>query len=82
MKAIIAIMCATLLSACTSGHSDTAPKVLDLNKTSWVFEANNLIDAWIEPVGSAPLTLEFNDGHVSGFAGCNSFFGAYTQVSD
>lgn len=82
MKAIAYIALATLLGACTSGYSGTSPSALDLDKTSWVFEANSLIDAWVEPVGSEPLTLEFSEGRVSGFAGCNSFFGSYTQVED
>lgn len=56
--------------------TDTA---IDLEGTRWIFEANSLGDAWVGPIGNEPLTLEFRDGHFNGYAGCNSFFGTYSQ---
>ena len=82
MKAIAGIVVVGLLTACTSGYAGTKPSGADLDGTRWVFEANSLIDAWVEPIGKEPLTLEFNEGRVSGFAGCNTFSGAYTQSGD
>ena len=60
----------------------TAGEVIELSGTSWRYTAASLIDAWVEVTEGVEITLNFADGQVDGDAGCNGFFGEYTQDGD
>lgn len=71
---IITIL-AILLSAC-AGNSPASERHLD--KTSWVLTTYN--DS--RPIEGTRPTIQFEDGQVSGNAGCNHYGGSYQIEGD
>ena len=49
---------------------------------TWRLTALRGLDAKALHVGEEPVTARFQDGRVSGFSGCNRFFGGYTLDGD
>jgi heat shock protein HslJ len=46
--------------------------------TSWKLDTYlSNVDHLVSPISGTKLTLEFNDGRISGSSGCNSFFAKY-----
>ncbi len=73
-KLSLMIFAATLviiLAACGQGEDDG----FDLDGTTWMLTS---LDGDTPIVGGI-FILEFSDGQATGTAGCNSFFGEYTQ---
>ncbi|WP_350334359.1 META domain-containing protein [Coralliovum pocilloporae] len=84
MKKSVGLMAVWLLAVTAAAGlltetGEASGKASKLDGTRWVFEANSLVDVWVEATGKEPLTLEFHDGRMNGYAGCNSFFGSYKQ---
>lgn len=87
MKRLTSLLAVSMLIISSTTSYSGSNKTVEtpaptLDGTKWIFEANSLGDIWAEPVGQERLTLEFKEGRVNGFAGCNSFFGEYTQTGN
>lgn len=72
---------AVLLVSCAQpnslGSTKPARKDFDLNGTEWVLNALNG-----EPLlEDTNITLEFNDGNLNGYSGCNWYGGPYTATA-
>ena len=63
-----------ILAACGQGGDE----VIDLDGTSWILTSLN----GDSPIAGATFSLNFSEGQAQGTAGCNSFFGGYTQDGD
>ena len=67
-----------IVSACTLDTKTQADNGLSLKHSAWQLKTLN---------GNAinherPLTLNFDDSRLNGYAGCNSFFGSYVGSND
>ena len=68
----------TVVSACTLDGKTHPEPSLSLKNTTWQLQT---LDG--NPVVSErPLTLNFDDNRLNGYAGCNSFFGTYVSGAD
>jgi heat shock protein HslJ len=72
------------ITACSPGGSgsDVEPDVESetiLEGTSWVLDEFGPEDALTAVLPDTPITLNFADGGINGSAGCNSYFGVFTQ---
>ncbi|MBB6099783.1 heat shock protein HslJ [Deinobacterium chartae] len=65
--------------ALASGVAFAAPADQALEGTRWVLAAINLGNNKVNLPGKNPPTLVFEQGRVSGFAGCNTFGGSFTR---
>lgn len=78
----IVLMGLAIISACSTAFSPEAssPPITtnDLNNTHWLLKRIDTQTINSQP----PITIEFNDGRVNGFTGCNQFFGTYTSSQD
>lgn len=82
MKIQSALLSASVLfTACTTGSPEYI-QPYDLSHTSWILEATALGDIWLEPEAGTEITLTFSGNTFEGFAGCNSFTGAFEQNID
>jgi len=72
---ILLILFALLLAACSG--SATANRT-ELEGTKWYLTALNQH----APIAGAQPTIRFEDGEISGSAGCNTFGGSYTVERD
>jgi heat shock protein HslJ len=57
---------------------DPTAEVADLDGTEWILTSLHGTGL----VAGTNITLEFAEGHASGFAGCNAYGGPYTQDGD
>ena len=73
--AVVISIFAIMLSAC-AGSSPTGQP--DLEGTAWMLAAFNQN----RPIEGTQLTITFEDGQVSGNAGCNSYGGSYQVKGD
>ena len=73
--AMILTICAIILSACAEISPADQP---DLEETTWVLMTYN--DN--HPIEGTQPTLQFEDGQVSGNAGCNHYGGSYQVKGD
>ncbi|MEM7032587.1 MAG: META domain-containing protein [Chloroflexota bacterium] len=53
-----------------------------IEDTSWQLQGFSSGDVWLEILPNTEIMVEFADGRISGSAGCNRFFGAYTLTDD
>ncbi len=90
---ILSLFMAILLAACSPAGSggqaepdfESAP---DLEGTSWILESFGpegeetpaLSEAEVAVLSNTTITLNFADGGVNGSAGCNNYFGEFTQA--
>jgi heat shock protein HslJ len=58
--------------------AETSGEGLVLDGTAWVVRAFALADEWFEAVDGTELTVEFSDGRILIYTGCNSGNGSYT----
>ena len=72
--AVLAGVVAAAILAGFMGLSQAAAAQASLDGTQWVLTGWSSPDA-IVTVDNQPITLEFKDGQVFGFAGCNRYFG-------
>lgn len=56
--------------------------VPSIEAATWRLTSLRGLDAKALHVGEEPVTARFQDGRVSGFSGCNRFFGGYTLEGD
>lgn len=84
MKPITFIVLSLILVGCTNGAGNSSQPVnsTELSGTQWYFEANSLVDVWVEPVAGTKPTLSFENDRLSGYSGCNTFFATYTQTGN
>ena len=67
-----------IISACSMDAKTQPAPELNLQNTVWQLKL--LAD---QPVNNVrPLTLQFAENRLSGYAGCNSFFGSYIGSGD
>ena len=71
---IFIIALVAILAACGQGGDEG----FDLDSTSWILTSLN----GDSPIAGVTFSLNFSGGRVNGTAGCNSFFGGYTQDGD
>jgi len=71
------------LTLCTDGnlslvYNATEPPEFDLEGKNWTL--NSSIDGETEqmPIQNTTITAHFEDGEITGNAGCNNYFGGYT----
>lgn len=69
----LVLILAVALSACSSPGTTA-----DLNGTEWLLTSLN----GSPPIDGVELTLSFDDGAITGSAGCNTYFGKYMQEGD
>ena len=69
LQTLMLLTLAALLAGC-----GTPGEGARLDGTSWVLASLN----GRRPLEGGQVTLVFEDGEISGSAGCNSYFGAYT----
>ncbi|MCC7573950.1 MAG: META domain-containing protein [Candidatus Methanofastidiosum sp.] len=51
----------------------------NFESTSWKLDSYvGSLGNLVSPISNSKMTLEFNDGRISGSSGCNSFFAKYT----
>jgi heat shock protein HslJ len=74
MKAILALAALPFLSACMGSHPVREPPPLPFAGTKWLLVTER------KPAGEPPY-LEFGDGAVTGYSGCNRLVGRYQQDS-
>lgn len=67
-----------VISACTLETSFSAPKPLTLSDTQWTLKTQDNTTTEY----ARPLTLNFDEARMAGYAGCNRFFGGYTASAD
>lgn len=74
--------CCRIVAA--AGAATTAPTTtaLSIDGATWRLTALRGLDAKALRVGEEPVTARFQEGRVSGFSGCNRFFGGYTLDGD
>jgi len=84
---LIALVLAAVLTVCSgSGETVEPPNVeagrpgnpVDLDGTEWVLTSLNGSSL----VKGSNITLNFAEGWVNGFAGCNSYSGEYTAADE
>ncbi|WP_298610317.1 META domain-containing protein [uncultured Thiothrix sp.] len=75
----IVLMALAIMSACSMGikANDPAPQAA-LDKTSWQLTA---IEGKAIPAEAAAPTLQFENGRLTGFTGCNRLFASYVSSS-
>lgn len=73
-----ALLALLLVSACTLDPAEVPPPTTTLAGTVW-----NLKTIGNQPAPTEqPLTLNFEDTRMSGYSGCNRYFGNYTGSND
>ena len=61
-------------------HTATPPTTTAGVETTWTLAMLRMDDEWVPAAGD--VTLRLKDEEVSGFGGCNNFFGAVAQTGD
>lgn len=67
-----------MLSACSPGPTTKTTPGKSLGETHW--QLTTLAGQAVS--SKRPLTLDFDGNRMSGYAGCNRFFGSYTSNTD
>jgi heat shock protein HslJ len=70
--------CCRIVSTDAGAPSAAAP----IEGPTWRLTALRGLDANALQAGDEPVTARFQDGRVSGFSGCNRFFGGYSLTGD
>lgn len=73
-----ALLAVLVVSACTLDPADVPPSTATLTGTMWDLKT---IDNQAAPT-ERPLTISFDDTRMSGYSGCNRYFGNYTSSND
>ena len=67
-----------VLAPAADVESEAAQEMIELAGTSWKLVSHNQTAV----IDGTNISLNFTDGQVNGNAGCNNFFGSYTQDGD
>ena len=73
IKRISLLTLAILILALTACNQAEPQDTESLEGTSWVLETYRKS----RPIPGTTITISFEDGEISGSAGCNSYFGSY-----
>lgn len=77
---LIALASMSILATMAISAQMTIPD--DLEGTSWVLQDIIVDGESFEIISEQDVTLEFTDGQMSGFTGCNSFFTSFIEDDD
>jgi len=91
--AIVAIAAILISTGCIEEKSPVpvstplpaaTPTPTDINQggTIWTLTSFILADDVRSPIPGTTITARFEDGKISGTAGCNQYFGSYTIVNE
>lgn len=79
---IVAAAAAETTATALAATSLSIDGATSIDGPTWRLTALRGLDAKALHVGEEPVTARFQDGRVSGFSGCNRFFGGYTLDGD
>jgi heat shock protein HslJ len=75
---LLVLLGLAVISACSLEAHTKPHTALNLNGTQWHLKTLNGATLKTE----RPLSISFDSNRMSGYSGCNSFFGSYTASSD
>ncbi|QTR51348.1 META domain-containing protein [Candidatus Thiothrix anitrata] len=75
---LLVLLGLAVISACSLEANTKPHATLNLNGTQW--HLKTLKGATLKT--ERPLSISFDSNRMSGYSGCNSFFGSYTASSD
>lgn len=78
-SALLLILAPLLLAGCAPGAQEAQPP---LQSTTWTLAAMGPDDNVSPVLATTEVTIEFDAGEVAGSAGCNLYFGAYSDEAD
>lgn len=75
---LVVLLGLAIVSACTIDTSAKSERILSLAGTNWELQKLGKDSV----TSDRPLSLNFDDSRMTGYSGCNRFFGSYTGSSD